>query len=353
VTAKPPRQPTHRFHPFPRYNEDKGGNDADLLKLTACFGERERVAEGLLVDSLFDDFDRHGIHTSVLLRGVEGFGLRHHLRTDRLLTLSEDLPVIAVALDERARIEGALEELPGRADRGLVTLEPVRSSLEPADGDARLTVYLHRRQRAAGVPAFVAACDLLRRHGVAGATALLGVDGTVEGARRRARFLSVNADVPMTVVAVGSVESIDGALPELERLLGSPLTTTEPVRVCKRDGEVLAHPGTGGWQRLTLYSSESATVGGHAVHHELIRRLRQAGARGATAVRGIWGYHGDHRSHGDRLLQLRRRAPIVTVVVDAPDRIAAWFEIADELTPERGLVTSEPVAIARPQSVAS
>lgn len=328
--------------------------NGELLKLTACFGERERVREGLLVDSLFDDFDRHGVHTSVLMRGVEGFGLRHHLRTDRLLTLSEDLPVVAVALDERVRIEGVLEELPGPADRGLVTLEPVRSSLELADGDVRLTVYLHRRQRAAGAPAFVAACDLLRRHGVAGATALLGVDGTVEGVRRRARFLSVNADVPMAVVAVGVAESIAAALPELDRLLGSPLTTTEPVRVCKHDGQVVARPdATDGWQRLTLYSSESATVGGHAVHHELIRRLRQAGARGATAVRGIWGYHGDHAPHGDHLVQLRRRAPIVTTVVDQPDRIAAWFEIAYELTPERGLLTSEPVAVVRPQSVAS
>jgi len=327
--------------------------NGELLKLTACFGERERAGEGLLVDALFDDFDRHCVHISVLMRGVEGFGLRHHLRTDRLLTLSEDLPVMAVALDERVRIEGVLEELPGAAERGLVTLEPIRSSLEPADEEVRLTVYLHRRQRAAGVPAFVTACDLLRRHGVAGATALLGVDGTVEGARRRARFLSANADVPMTVVAVGGVESIASALPSLDRLLGSPLTTTEPLRVCKRDGEVIARPGTDGWQRLTLYGSESATAGGHAVHHELIRRLRREGARGATAVRGIWGYHGDHVPHGDRLFQLRRRAPIVTTVVDAPDRIAAWFEIADELTPERGLLTSEPVAIVRPQPVAS
>ena len=317
----------------------------ELLKLTVYSGERERVGEGLLVDSLFDDFDRHGIHTSILLRGVEGFGLRHHLRTDRLLTLSEDLPLVAVAIDERARIEGVLEELPGPADRGLVTLEPVRSSLEPTDGDMRLTVCLHRRQRAAGAPAFLAACDLLHRHGVAGATALLGVDGTVEGTRRRARFLSANADVPMTVVAVGGAASIAGALPELDHLLGSPLTAIQPIRVCKRDGEVVARPETDGWQCLTLYSSESATVGGHAVHHELIRRLRQAGARGATAVRGIWGYHGDHTPHGDRLFQLRRRAPIVTTVVDRADRIASWFEIVDELTPERGLVTSAPVGV--------
>jgi len=326
--------------------------NGELLKLTACFGERERAGEGVLADALFDDFDRHGVHTSLLLRGVEGFGLRHHLRTDRLLTLSEDLPVMAVALDERARIEGVLEELPGPAGRGLVTVEPARTALEGAD-DVKLSVYFHRRQRAAGAPAFIAVCDLLRRCRVAGATALLGVDGTVEGARRRARFLSANSDVPMMVVAVGGAESVAAALAELGRLLEDPLTTIERVRVCRRDGEALARPGDEGWQRLTLYTSESATIGGHAVHHELIRRLRQAGARGATALRGIWGYHGDHEPHGDRLLQLRRRAPIVTTVVDQAERIAAWFEIAAELSPERGLVTAEPVEVLRSQPVAS
>jgi PII-like signaling protein len=50
---------------------------------------------------------------------------------------------------------------------------------------------------------------------------------------------------------------------------------------------------------------------------------------------GIWGYHGDHPPHGDRLLTLRRRVPALTVVVDRPDRIHRWYEIVDELSPIR------------------
>ncbi|HET9185393.1 MAG TPA: DUF190 domain-containing protein, partial [Solirubrobacterales bacterium] len=95
----------------------------EMLKLAACFGERGRTQGRLLADALLDDFDRHGVHASVLLRGVEGFGLRHHLRTDRLLSLSEDLPVLAVAVDERARIEAVLKELPGPVGSGLVTVD--------------------------------------------------------------------------------------------------------------------------------------------------------------------------------------------------------------------------------------
>ena len=67
------------------------------------------------------------------------------------------------------------------------------------------------------------------------------------------------------------------------------------------------------------------------------------GAAGATSLRGIWGYHGDHAPHGDTFSQLRRRVPVVTIVIDTPERCAEWFAIADELTRETGLVTSELV----------
>ena len=80
---------------------------------------------------------------------------------------------------------------------------------------------------------------------------------------------------------------------------------------------------------------------------DLVRALRAAGAAGATSLRGIWGYHGDHAPHGDSFRQLRRRVPVVTVIVDTPERIGRWFAIVDELTGETGLVTSEQVPALR------
>jgi PII-like signaling protein len=71
--------------------------------------------------------------------------------------------------------------------------------------------------------------------------------------------------------------------------------------------------------------------------------LREAGAAGATSLRGIWGYHGDHEPHGDRFWTLRRHVPVLTVIVDTPERIRRWFPIVDELTDETGPVTSELV----------
>jgi PII-like signaling protein len=78
-----------------------------------------------------------------------------------------------------------------------------------------------------------------------------------------------------------------------------------------------------------------------------VRELRAAGIAGTTTLRGVWGFHGDHPPHGDRLLQLGRHVPAVSVVIDAPERIATAFAVIDELTSEQGLVTSETVPALR------
>jgi PII-like signaling protein len=333
----------------------------DCLKLTTYFGERDRVDRGFLADALLDVYGRHEVQTSILLRGAEGFGLKHHLHTDRLLSLSEDLPVVSVAVDTRARIERLLPEVQALKHPGLVTLERARllsgelASVELPEElhDAtKLTLYVGRQEQASGAPVQLAICDLFHRRSLAGASVLLGVDGTVRGSRERARFFARNANVPMMIIAVGSGASIGRVLPELNELLRRPLATLERIRVCKRDGELLAPPhalpgtdehGLALWQKLMVYTSEHAKHGRHPIHAELVRRLRQTGASGATVLRGVWGFHGDHPPHGDRLLQLRRRVPVVTIIVDTPERILSSFEIVDELTSERGLVTSEMV----------
>ena len=217
------------------------------------------------------------------------------------------------------------------------------------------------------MPAFMAVCDLLHRRGVAGATALLGVDGTAHGQRERASFFSRNAATPMMVIAVGSGERIGRVLPELSALLRRPLLTLERVRICKRDGKLLCPPSAlpgasqagqaaGGmplWRKLMVYTSEAALHDGQPIHRAIVRRLRAAGISGATTQRGIWGFHGDHPPHGDRLLQLGRHVPAVTIVIDSPERIAAAFDVIDELTTEQGLVTSETIPALRPAGVAA
>ncbi len=335
------------------------------LKLTAYLGERDRAGGAILADALVDCLARRRVAASIVLRGAEGFGPAKVLRTDRLLTLSDDLPVVVVAVDAPERITAALGDVAALGGDGLLTLERARwaglgerpeHGLDAPGEEAKLTLWLERGARAGRSAGDVAAVEVLRRHGVDGATVLLGVDGTLAGERRRARLRGGNSGVPRLVLAVGAGECLAAASADLAALLGPVPATLERVRVCRRDGAALAAPreipatdaaGLGLWQKLTVFAGVHDRVDGAPLHETLVRTLRRRGAAGATTLRGTWGYHGDHAPHGDRLLALRRRVPAMTVVVDTPERTRCWFALAERVTAERGLVTSEIVPAAR------
>jgi PII-like signaling protein len=332
------------------------------IKLTTYFAERARVGGGFLADALFDLYGRHEIHTSVLLRGVEGFGAHHPLQSDRLLSLSESLPAISIAVDSRARIEHALPDVLRTATHGLISLERAQlvagRDLDgfglPPGGDraVKLTLYGGRSVRSAGRAGYVEAIDLLRRCGVAGASVLLAVDGTLHGERRRARFFARNAGVPLMLLAIGDAESINCALPGVSALLEGAVATIERVQVCKSDGQILSLPdpvpesdaaGLPIWHKLMIHTEGSAKVGGHPLYRELVARLRDAGAAGATVLRGVRGFYAGRPAVADRLMSLQRDVPVHVVVVDTPRRMQQWWPIIDQATGEAGLITSELV----------
>jgi PII-like signaling protein len=317
---------------------------SDLMVVSALFGERQQVGGRLLADVAVDEIAERGVDGSVLLRAIGGFGLDHHLRGDETLTLSEDPTLVLTAIDSRARLAPLLADLVARQPRGLVTVEHAADAIEPGDGAVRLTLLIDRHERVGDVPAYVDACDLLHRRGVAGASALLGVDGTVAGVRERARFFGRNVGVPIRIESVGDRDLLADALDELRGRLRRTTAAVRPVGVCKRDGVLLETPTGTGWQRLTVYTSESHLHEREPVHRAIVRRLRAQPSRGATVLRGIRGFHGDHAPHGDLPFRVGRRVPVLTTVVDTADRIAAAFAVVDELTRTHGLVTVEDLA---------
>jgi PII-like signaling protein len=331
---------------------------ADCLKLTAYLGLRDRGNEGFAADALLDIFSRVRLEASILLLGSEGFGLKGHLRSDFHVDLAGTLPLVSIAIGTRERIEIAAETAMEVGRYPLLTIEPACMLTGKVEDvvlheTMKLSVYVSYHEKAFGQPAFMAACDLLYRRGLPGATVVRGVDGTVRGARMRARALSLNKEAPVMVTVIGAGEQIGTIIPELAGLLRRPLFTLERVRVCKREGELLARPcslrsketeGVKTWQKLMIYGSEVARDRSSQIHSPLIRLLsKHRLTAGATSLRGIWGFHGDRVPHGDRALQLRRHVPMVTTVVDTPESIGSAFDVVDEVTTDRGLVINEMV----------
>jgi PII-like signaling protein len=329
------------------------------LKLTTYFGERQRTGSRFLAEALLDLYAERGVATSAMLRGIASFGPRHIIRSDESLTLSEDPPIAVAAVDTEATIAGLVDDVVAITRRGLITLERAALhsgalSAAPLPDDAvKLSIYVGRRRRINGTPAFYAVCNLLHRHHFAGATVFLGVDGTAQGRRRRARFFSANTDVPIMILAIGTAEQAQRALPDLEALMYQPLVTVERIQVCKRDGQLLARPpalpavdahGRELHQKLMIHTDAATHHDGVPIHRALVRQLWESQtAGGATVLRGIWGFHGDHKPHGDKLIQYGRQVPVTTIVVDTPEIIAQCFDLIDEVTGRHGLVTSEMV----------
>lgn len=340
--------------------------NADALRLSVYFGDSVTAGPALSSDALMACFADHGLASAALLRGVEGFGGNRRIQAERLPDASTDLPLLAVAVDTRERIRSVLADVDVAVPRGLVTLEEVRlgsgkdvRGAELPDGPggaAKLTIHCASGERVRRRPSCREAVALLRRCGATGATVLTGADGLVGGRRRRVGVFSSGASAPAIVVSVGGPDALRRSLPGLAELFESPVVTLEPIAQLKHDGEPLeplpTPAGAGGgeravWQAIHLYTRRSAQVDGRALHSELVRRLRGAGAAGATTILGDWGFSGDERPYGDRLGCVTSHRPAYTVYVDRPAKVAETWPLIDELTAEHGIVTSRLVSQVR------
>jgi PII-like signaling protein len=329
--------------------------NVDALKLSVYFGDSITTGRMPASEALMRLLEQRGIASAALLHGTEGFGLNRRIHAERFPDVSTDLPLLAHVVDTRRRIEAVLDDVDRVVPRGLVTLEHARlaSGADVAGADfpagpgraAKLTIYCGSDERAGGRPAYREAVDALRRHGAAGAIVLAGVDGLVGGRRRRARLFKTNG-APLVVISVGPAEPLRRSLPQLAELLPDPLVTLEPIAQLKHDGELLeplpvsAGAGADVWQTIRVYTRRTAEVHGFPLYGELTRRLREAGAAGATTILGDWGFSSDEPPHGDKLGRVASHRPAYTVCIDRPGRIAELWPVIDELTTEHGIVTS-------------
>jgi PII-like signaling protein len=309
-----------------------------MLQLRFYFGERDRCGDGPLDAAVMAACARHRVSAAALLRAVEGFGAKQRMRTDRLLTLSEDPPLVAVAVGESGRVEALAEEIRGIAHDGLLTLNHVATPdrvRSPGD-QVRVTIW---GPRTGSRSPHMSAVDAFHRRGAEAAMVLLGVDGVLDGERRRARFVASNHDVPALTVAVGEWGRIEAALAELDGT--APLVTVEAVELSSRIERERLHSAAA--TRVTYVTSEIEARGPHPCYLELIQRLREEGAAGATALRGVWGFRGATPPHGDRVLALRRDVPILVEAIDAPEPAARWRGLALSFVGDDDVVHSQAI----------
>ena len=94
-------------------------------RLTILIGEGDRWNHRSLYGEIVRRAHRAGLAGASVFRGVEGFGASNAIHTTRLLSLSEDLPLAIVIVDEPGRIAAFLPQLDELITEGLVVLDDV------------------------------------------------------------------------------------------------------------------------------------------------------------------------------------------------------------------------------------
>jgi PII-like signaling protein len=95
-------------------------------RLTIFIGESDRYHRKPLYTEIVHRAHAAGLAGATVLRGIEGFGASNTVHTTRLLSLSEDLPVVIVIVDDAERIERFAVDLDHLITEGLVVIDDVR-----------------------------------------------------------------------------------------------------------------------------------------------------------------------------------------------------------------------------------
>lgn len=94
-------------------------------RLTVFIGESDRYHHRPLYTEIVHRAHAAGLAGATVLRGIEGFGASSSVHTTRLLSLSEDLPVVVVVIDAAERIDRFALELDQLITEGLVVVDDV------------------------------------------------------------------------------------------------------------------------------------------------------------------------------------------------------------------------------------
>jgi len=89
-------------------------------------GESDRWHGKPLYQAIVELLRREKFSGVTVLRGVGGYGSSSVYHTEKILRLSQDLPIVVEVVEANERIEAILPQLDEMIGGGLVTLEKVR-----------------------------------------------------------------------------------------------------------------------------------------------------------------------------------------------------------------------------------
>ena len=99
--------------------------NGEAMLVRIYIGESDHWHHKPLYQELVQAARRQGLAGATVLRGIEGFGASSRIHTSRILSLSEDLPLVIEIVDTADKVEAFLAAVDELLTEGLVTMERV------------------------------------------------------------------------------------------------------------------------------------------------------------------------------------------------------------------------------------
>jgi PII-like signaling protein len=94
-------------------------------RIRIFIGEAQEWHGKPLYRAILELAQKQGVAGATVLRGIEGFGPEHHLSTERILDIADNLPVIVEIVESEERAEALLPLLDPIVQRGMITVTSV------------------------------------------------------------------------------------------------------------------------------------------------------------------------------------------------------------------------------------
>lgn len=109
-----------------KQREEQRRFEGERTLMRIHIGESDKWHGKLLYEAIVQLLRTEGFSGVTVLRGVGGYGSTSVYHTEKILRLSQDLPIVLESVEFSERIEQILPKLDEMIGGGLITLEKVR-----------------------------------------------------------------------------------------------------------------------------------------------------------------------------------------------------------------------------------
>jgi PII-like signaling protein len=224
----------------------------------------------------------------------------------------------------------------------------------------KVTIFVNEDSRHHLTALHDAVMTFLLEQGVAGATVTRAHSGF--GARQRLHTPQVELlaqHLPMRIEFIEAPEKVEELLPALYEMVGDGLIEVQDTTVVKLARKPAApevraarERREGPARQLCVFLGEADKWHGEPLEAAIVKKLRYLEIAGATVFRGTLGYGAKRHQHKASFFHPVRDLPVMIVVVDSAEKIAAAAVAIEEMLND-GLITVSDVTAIRIQQPAA